>query len=45
MKTFDIDEYHTFMNKHVLNPIGIDYNNLIEKGLAIEAPKDTYTHL
>lgn len=42
MKTFDIDEYHTFMNKHVLNSIGIDYNDLIERGLAIEAPEGMY---
>lgn len=42
MKTFDINEYHAFMNQHVLNPIGIDYNDLIEKGLAIEAPEGMY---
>ena len=32
-----LDEYHDFMNRNVLNPIGIDYYLLIELGLAVEA--------
>lgn len=36
MNNFDFDSYHNFMNKNVLNQIGIDYNDLIKRGLAIE---------
>ena len=36
MKKVILDEYHNFMNKHVLNPIGVDYYNLLENGLAFE---------
>ena len=33
-----MDAYHEFMNKNVMNPIGVDYNDLLERGLAFEAP-------
>lgn len=39
VKDFKLDEYHMFMNKHVLNPIGVDYYDLLKRGLALEAPK------
>lgn len=37
-----LDAYHEFMNEHVLKPIGVDYRDLLERGLAIEAPKGMY---
>ena len=39
---FNFEEYHKFMEDNVLSQIGITYNNLIEKGLAIEAPEGMY---
>ena len=39
MKDILLDEYHEFMNKHVLNPIGVDYRDLILRGLAFNAPE------
>ena len=42
MKKIILDEYHNFMNKHVLNPMEVDYYNLLENGLAFEAPEKMY---
>ena len=39
---FDFDKYHKFMKENVLSQIGISYHNLIEKGLAFEAPEGMY---
>ena len=34
-----LDEYSEFMNRHVLNPIGVDLYDLLDRGLALQAPK------
>ena len=38
---FDFENYHKFMEKHVLSQMDIpSYNSLIEKGLAIEVTEE-----
>ena len=34
-----LDEYSEFMNRHVLNPIGVNLYDLLDKGFALQAPK------
>lgn len=38
-KNFKLDAYHEFINNNVMKPIGVDYYDLLERGLALEAPK------